>query len=179
MTTDGKSGGFWTTLPGILTAVAGLVTATTGLLVVLNQTGVLGSAATPDGGTETVASVSPTSEPTATTPGAAGDRLAGVWVGTAAPADGDAFDVRLEIAAPCRVEKPCGTITVTSLPCTGRVTLRSVEADTFEFYVDNFTRGSSPQCTPGAGDYFELVGDRTLEYTTDYADITGELHKVT
>jgi hypothetical protein len=166
------------TLPGIVTAIAGLVTAVTGLLVVLDQTGVIGADKTPDDGMEEAISGSPAPGSTGTTQPAAGDRLAGIWVGTAAPAGGGAFDVRLEIAAPCRLEEPCGTITVSSLPCTGRVTLWSVQAKTFEFYVDKFTRESSPQCTPGAGDFFELVGKDSVEYTTGYADVTGELHRV-
>ena len=39
---DENGKGFWTTLPGILTAVAALITALTGLLVGLQQAGIIG-----------------------------------------------------------------------------------------------------------------------------------------
>lgn len=45
MADDAKDGGFWRTLPGVLTAAAGLVTASAGLLVALQQTGLLASPA--------------------------------------------------------------------------------------------------------------------------------------
>lgn len=179
MTAEGKGPSFWTTLPGIVTAVAGLITAVTGLLVVLDQTGVIGSDSAADDATKPAVSSSlqPSPSPSEQVQAAEGDALAGIWVGTAAPAGGSTFVVRLEIAAPCRLKEHCGTISVSSLPCHGRVTLWAVESKTFEFYVDDFTRASSPDCTPGAGDFFKLVDDGTLEYTTGYADVTGVLHR--
>ena len=107
-----------------------------------------------------------------------GDALAGSWAGTALVSGGSRFDVRLDVATPCRLGQPCGTIFVSSLPCEGRASLASVAGRTFEFHVDNFTPDSSSDCTSGGGDFFELVDDGTLRYTTDYADIEGVLDKV-
>jgi hypothetical protein len=53
-----------------------------------------------------------------------------------------------------------------------------VAGSTYEFDVDNFTSDSSSDCTAGGGDFFELVDEGTLRYTTDYADIEGVLDKV-
>ena len=80
--------------------------------------------------------------------------------------------------APCRLGEPCGTIYVSSLPCEGRASLATVVDQTYEFNVDNFTAESSSDCTPGGGDFFEVVNNSTLRYTTDYADIEGVLRKV-
>jgi hypothetical protein len=107
-----------------------------------------------------------------------GDALAGSWVGTARVSGGDTFDVRLDITTPCRLNQPCGTIFVSSLPCEGRVSLASVAGKTFEFMVDDFTPESSSDCAPGAGDFFELADDGTLHYVTGYDDIEGSLAKV-
>lgn len=107
-----------------------------------------------------------------------GDALAGSWEGTALVSGESEFDVRLEITAPCRLGEPCGTIYVSSLPCEGRVSLAAVVGRSYELDVDRFTPGSSEECTPGKGDFFELVDDNTLRYTTDYADIQGTLDKV-
>lgn len=107
-----------------------------------------------------------------------GDALAGSWAGTALVSGGSRFDVRLDITAPCRLERPCGTIYVSSLPCEGRASLANVAGRTFELHVDQFTPDSSPECTSGGGDFFELADDDTLIYTTDYADIEGVLDKV-
>lgn len=171
---------FWATLPGVLTAVAGVITAVTGLLVVLNQLGD-GDAEQARQSTPTAASSAPSSPvSSASTPTGEGDVLAGTWRGTVSDPDGaNRFDVRLEITAPCRLGQPCGTISVTSAPCTGRVTLWTVRAETYELYVDQFTPGSASVCTEGAGEYVELLDDGTLRYTTSYSETDGVLHKVT
>jgi hypothetical protein len=178
MATEGKGPSFWVTLPGILTAVAGLITAVTGLLVVLTQF-VNGDAEKAEDSPATGAATSAQSPSEEKGTAGEGDALAGTWSGTAAHGNGgNRFRVRLDIASPCRLREPCGTISVSSVPCRGQVTLWKVRAETYEFYVDNFTGDSSPDCSPGAGDFFELVDDRTLRYTTDYADIHGVLQKV-
>ena len=107
-----------------------------------------------------------------------GDALEGSWAGTALVSGGNRFDVRLDITTPCRLGQPCGTIYVSSLPCEGRASLATVVDHTYEFNVDEFTSDSSSECTPGGGDFFELVDGGTLRYTTDYADIEGALEKV-
>jgi len=43
----GKSGSWWATLPGLMTAAAAVITAVTGLVVVLAQNGIIGSKSTP------------------------------------------------------------------------------------------------------------------------------------
>lgn len=188
MAGENQQQSFWATVPGVLTAVAGVVTAGTGLLVALGQLGVIGS--DDDGGpnaaletTSSPASPGPASpSPTAPTetaaePGAdAGDALVGTWRGTAASPDGsNSTAVQLEVLAPCRLRQACGMITVSAVPCTGRVTLWSVRGQTYELYVDKFTEDSSARCKPGAGDFFEVLGDGTLRYTTDYSDVMGVL----
>ena len=173
------SSSFWATLPGVLTAIAGVITAVTGLLVVLDQLG--------DGDAEQASRSDPTSVSSAPsspvsdaeTASGEGDALAGTWRGTVSDPDGgNRFDVRLEITAPCRLGRPCGTISVTSAPCTGRVTLWTVEAETYELYVDEFTPGSASVCTQGAGEYLELRDDGSLRYTTGYSETDGVLRKV-
>ena len=80
-----------------------------------------------------------------------GDALVGTWTGTALLSGGSPFDVRLDIASPCRLQEPCGTIYVSSTPCTGQVTLWTVVDGTYEFYVDDFTGDSSSGCYAGRG----------------------------
>ena len=178
-----KKQSFWATFPGVLTAVAGLLSAGTGLLVALNQVGVIGTEEDDAEPNAVVGTPSQTPSPTPSaseTPAAVGvgDGLAGTWRGVAAGAGSeDQFDVLLEIVAPCHLRKPCGTISVSSAPCTGRVKLWSVNSQTYEFYVDRFTADSSPDCTPGAGDFVELQGDGTLRYFTNYSGATGILHR--
>jgi len=174
----GKSGGFWTTLPGILTAVAGVIGAVTGLLVAIDQMKTSGDV---DGTADisapaSVSGSSPSSA--AASAGGEGDALAGTWSGIASdPEKRDPFDVRLAVVAPCHLDRACGTIAVDSTPCAGHVTLVAVRGTTYEFYVDDFTADSASDCHPGAGDYFELVDAQTLTYTTDYNDTTGTLHR--
>jgi hypothetical protein len=107
-----------------------------------------------------------------------GDALAGSWTGTALVSGKDEFDVRLDILTPCRLGETCGTVYVSSLPCEGQVSLASVKDQTYEFGVDQFTPESSSDCTPGKGDFFELVDDSTLRYWADYDDIEGVLRRV-
>jgi hypothetical protein len=165
-------------MPGIITAIAGLVTAVTGLLLALNRIGDGGAGQSIDPQT-TGASTSTPSESVDSGAEGAGDALVGSWAGTAASDGGGPFHVRLEVTSPCRLRAPCGTIAVSSTPCRGHVTLWTVRSQTYEFYVDEFTGDSSPDCTPGAGDFFERVDDGTLRYTTGYdAGIEGVLHKV-
>jgi len=47
MEEESKSGGWWQTLPGILTAVAAIITAVAGLIIALHQTGILGGGGKP------------------------------------------------------------------------------------------------------------------------------------
>jgi hypothetical protein len=115
-------------------------------------------------------------EPPAGTQTGEGDALVGAWTGTASQGKGDRFDVRLDIASPCRLQEPCGTIYVSSTPCTGQVTLWTVVDGKYEFYVDDFTGDSTAGCYPGPGEFFELIDEKTLRYTTDYS-VAGVLRK--
>lgn len=182
MSTKDRGFGFWTTLPGILTAIAGLVTAGTGLLVALDQVGVVGNQESTGGpGDPTVSGPAASGQPSTGDPASAepdGSALAGTWRGVASTSGGsDPFEVELHVVAPCRLRERCGTISVSSTPCTGRVTLWSVQSRTYEFYVDGFTPDSSSECSEGAGDFFELVEDKTLKYTTDYSNAVGLLDR--
>jgi hypothetical protein len=126
------------------------------------------------GGSASVSATPTTESPTAVA--GEGDALAGSWAGTASYGAGDRFDVRLDISSPCRLRQSCGSIHVSSTPCTGRVTLWAVAEGTYEFYVDDFTAESPSDCYPGPGEFFELV-DGNLRYTTDYS-VTGVLRRV-
>ncbi|HET9996696.1 MAG TPA: CHAT domain-containing protein [Nocardioides sp.] len=110
------------------------------------------------------------------TPTGEGDALVGAWTGTASYGKGDRFDVQLDIVGPCRLQEPCGTIYVSSTPCTGQVTLWTVVDGKYEFYVDDFTGDSTSGCHPGPGEFFEIIDEGTLRYTTDYS-VAGVLHK--
>jgi len=183
MSSDNQSGGagssFWTSMNGVVTAIAGLLTAAAGLLVALFQVGVLGD---DDSDPQQPAAVVSSSSSAASPTGAGepvdgpGAVLAGTWQGQATGSDEGTFAVRLTIEPTCAMRKPCGTIYVSSAPCTGRVRLWGVDGMTYEFYVDRFTAGSSSDCTEGAGEYFVLTGE-TLRYTTGYSDSTGVLER--
>jgi hypothetical protein len=151
-------------LRALVAGGAVIAIATIGLALALTRDDDEQGGSTPDG-TASEASVDP----------GEGDALAGSWTGTAVGSGGTEFDVRLDITAPCRLGQPCGSIYVSSLPCEGRASLEGVAGRTFEIHVDQFTSTSSPDCTPGAGDFFELTDGGTLRYTADYADIEGEL----
>jgi hypothetical protein len=195
MNSDDGSQGFWTSLSGILTALVVLLTAGACVLFVFVQTGVLGEddsvgasptseAPTSPATTPTTPSVTateagptePAGETTASGSEGPGATLAGTWTGTAASADGD-FDVVLTIEPGCALRKPCGSIHVSSAPCTGRVRLWDVEGATYEFYVDRFSDDSSADCSPGPGELFEQVDADHLRYTTDYSDAVGVLQR--
>ena len=62
MTEGGAAGGFWRTIPGILTATAGVVSAAAGLVIALSQAGLLGGGAGDEGA-----------------PAAAGPPIDGTW----------------------------------------------------------------------------------------------------
>ena len=158
-----KQGSFWLTLPGMLTGAAAVVTAVTGLILALNQVGIF-SEDEPAGVSATAASQT-------------ADEIAGRWIGTAASAGEDVFEISLDVSIGCTVGARCGTIAVSSVPCEGEITLESVSGEDYEFSVDNFSSDSGPTCTPGAGEIFRQSGADTLSYRTTYAPITGTLRR--
>jgi hypothetical protein len=182
--TSDESSNFWTSMPGVVTAVTGLLTAVAGLLLALGQLGVIGGndssaapAPTPSVSLSPIGSPVSSQSPTEAVDGgngAEGDALAGTWRGTATSSDGD-FDIELQVFAPCELRKPCGTISVSSAPCAGRVTLWRVKGPTYTLYVDKFSPDSSSDCTPGAGEYFQVVDDSHLSYSTGYSDAAAVL----
>lgn len=180
MSSERKEPSFWATVPGMLTAIAGVVSAGTGLVVALNQVGLIGAdedRPEPSAVVETASGTASQSVAPADT--GVGDAIAGTWRGEAAGADTDPFEVVLEIEAPCHLRKPCGTISVSSAPCTGRVKLWDVRGTRiYELYVDRFTADSASVCTPGAGDFVDVQGDDTLRYFTNYSDALGILERV-
>ena len=179
------------TTPGWIARHRRLLTVATGAAVVLALAATLVAItrdddrdpgqATPDAPAAETSAAEPSAEPDQSdaptgTPTGEGDALVGAWTGTASSGKGDRFDVRLDIASPCRLQQPCGTIYVSSTPCTGQVTLWTVVDGKYEFYVDDFTGDSTSGCYPGPGEFFELIDDATLRYTTDYS-VAGVLHK--
>jgi hypothetical protein len=101
-------------------------------------------------------------------PTAAGEPLLGHWSGEAQDANGDRFQVALDIDKPCVPGQPCGTIHVSHVPCTGEVSLEKQQGPDREFNVDHFSKDSSDQCSAGGGEHFRLQADGTLRYSTDY-----------
>jgi hypothetical protein len=101
-------------------------------------------------------------------PSSAGEPMMGDWSGQAKDAHGDTFQVAVHIDKPCTPDQPCGTIHVSSGPCTGELTLASQQGPDREFSVDHFSKDSADQCSAGAGEHFRLQADGTLRYTTDY-----------
>jgi hypothetical protein len=168
-----ESGGFWSSIPGVLTAVGGIITAVTGLLIAL------GSFGGGDGGTERQEERSQTPSLQVDNVGAAtADPIAGTWVGEASQGDRGVFDVRLEIGVGCALNERCGTISVSSLPCFGDLYLHTISGEGYEFNVDNFSPASDEACAPGAGEFLTPQDEGTLLYTTSYDDdIQGVLHK--
>jgi hypothetical protein len=63
-------------------------------------------------------------------------------------------------------------------PCTSTATLWTIEpSNTYQFRLNQFTAESSPDCSPGAGEYFQLLDDGSLHYRTSYDDAVGKLHR--
>ena len=169
MSSNEQSGGFWRTLPGVLSAIAALVTALTGLVIGLNQIGLFGSDDTPTSNVSVTASSEEALPDTATA-----NAVAGTWSGTINPGDDDEFGLQVNIARNCGLKDTCGSIRVPT-PCFGDLSFARVVGDTYEFSVDHFDASSSKKCTPGAGEFFEPRGDDTLLYTTDYSHARGVL----
>ena len=118
----------------------------------------------------------PSSRPVAT----AADALVGKWVGMAQDSTGTRFEVTLEIKKPCSPNEPCGSISVSHVPCYGEVFLVKMQNNDFEFRVDNFDAKSNQTiCQPGAGEHFKLRSDGKVAYTTSYEPIAqGILERV-
>ena len=45
-------------------------------------------------------------------------------------------------------------------------------------YVDKFSTDSASECSPGAGEYFQVVDATHLRYSTGYSDAAGILTRV-
>ena len=118
---------------------------------------------------------------TSTRPVATGvDAIVGKWVGMAQDSNGARFQVTLEIKKPCSPNEPCGSISVSHVPCYGEVFLVKAEDNDFEFRVDNFDGKSNPTiCQPGAGEHFTLRPDGKVAYKTTYEPVAqGILEKI-
>jgi hypothetical protein len=103
------------------------------------------------------------------TDGAAVDGIAGSWKGTAKDANGTEFEITLVVDSGCTLDRPCGTIGVSHVPCYGQIFLAGVDGDEVEFRVDNFdSRSDRTVCQPGAGERFRLQPDGRLAYRTTY-----------
>lgn len=89
---------------------------------------------------------------------------------------GQAFTIDLEIRQGCKVGEKCGTISVLQVPCYGKIYLKEMFNDSYEFDVRNFDNRSSKQCSPGAGEHLKLLPDGKLSYKADWG-IQGILNK--
>jgi CHAT domain len=125
----------------------------------------------------------PPMTPGSTTPNATGssvvtaDAIAAQWSGEAKTASGQIYTIQVEIRPSCQLGATCGTISVLQVPCYGEISLKAVQNDTYEFDVSNFdSRSSTTGCTPGAGEYFQLLPDGRLSYRADWG-VQGVLDK--
>jgi len=97
------------------------------------------------------------------------DAIAGRWSGPAKDSSGKSFQITLEVRKSCVINEPCGSISVSHVPCYGEVFLESATSSEFEFRVDNFYGQSNRQvCQPGGGEHFRLRADGKLAYSTTY-----------
>jgi hypothetical protein len=95
--------------------------------------------------------------------------MSGRWRGSAQDSNGVVFSITLDVRDDCAVDRPCGTIEVSHVPCHGRISLASVAGPDVEFRVDHFDQKSSRTgCYPGAGEHFRLRPDGRLAYSTTY-----------
>jgi hypothetical protein len=119
---------------------------------------------------------SPSSRPVPT----GADAIVGKWAGMAQDSNGTRFQVTLEIKKPCSPNEPCGSISVSHVPCYGEVFLVKAEDNDFEFRVDNFDGKSNRTiCQPGAGEHFRLRPDGKVTYTTTYEPVAqGTLERI-
>ena len=119
---------------------------------------------------------SPSSRPVPT----GADAIVGRWAGMAQDSNGTRFQVTLEIKKPCSPNEPCGSISVSHVPCYGEVFLVKAEDNDFEFRVDNFDGKSNRTiCQPGAGEHFRLRPDGKVTYTTTYEPVAqGTLERI-
>jgi hypothetical protein len=169
--------------PAGWTAISAIAVAVIGAVVTLTTTWWQRPAPAPKA--ETPAAVAAVSEPAAKAEAApAGAALpdpgqwAGSWIGSA-QAPGEArFKVELAISPGCAKDKACGTISVPSVPCKGRITLAEVRPEGAEFSVDQFEAGSAAACQPGAGEVFRETPEGALAYTATYSGAKGVLTRV-
>lgn len=105
-------------------------------------------------------------------------RWAGSWIGSAQAPGAPRFKVELVISPGCAQGKACGTISVPSVPCKGRITLAEVRPEGAEFGVDQFEAGSAPACQPGAGEVFKETPEGALAYTATYSGARGVLTRI-
>jgi len=170
--------------PAGWTAISAIAVAVIGAVVTLTTTWWQRPAPTAKAETPaTVATVSEQAAPKAD-PGPAGAVLpdptqwAGSWIGSAQAPGETRFRVELVIAPGCAKGKACGTISVPSVPCKGRVTLAEVRPEGAEFSVDQFEAGSAAACQPGAGEVFRETPEGALAYTATYSGAKGVLTRV-
>lgn len=103
--------------------------------------------------------------------------IAGKWSGLAL-ASGGQFQINVEITSTCQFNQKCGTISVSNVPCYGEIFLKQTNNGSYEFHVDNFdSRSDLKNCQAGAGEYFKLLTDGKLSYSTGYSDATATLEK--
>jgi hypothetical protein len=103
--------------------------------------------------------------------------IAGKWSGLAL-ASGGQFQIEVEIDSSCQFNQKCGTISVSNVPCYGEIFLKQANNGVYEFHVDNFdSRSDLKNCQAGAGEYFRLLEDGNLSYSTSYSDATATLEK--
>ena len=106
--------------------------------------------------------------------------LVGSWRGTAQAGKAPEYQVTLTVTGACTVGRRCGSISISSVPCYGEISLEAEKDGDIEFAVDHFDqRSDRAVCQSGAGEHFRLRADGKLDYRTDYSPIAqGILNRV-
>jgi hypothetical protein len=103
----------------------------------------------------------------------------GKWSGVAKEASGTSFPINVEIHQNCSLNKKCGYINVSEVPCYGEISFVSIRSNYYEFDVSNFDAKSDPNiCKPGAGELFRFLADGRLAYKATYSNAEGILERV-
>jgi hypothetical protein len=98
--------------------------------------------------------------------------LVGNWRGTAQAGNDPEYEITLTVTKACTVGRRCGSISVSSVPCYGQISLVAENGGDIEFSVDHFDQRSDQRaCQSGAGEHFRLRADGKLDYHTDYSPV--------
>lgn len=97
--------------------------------------------------------------------------LTGVWGGEFKTDYAGPWDILLTLNGNCRINEICGTIQFDQASCTASVTIVSAINNRFDFIVEKV--GEAPECLPVDYQYFEYIGNDTMNYFVGWTDTEG------